>query len=109
MDTTTNKRYTVLRVLAPLAGVGLGVVSAYQLNDNAAWALLLVPSALVAAHGVAALLKRWGVVVVAADSEATARHPAPTAQINPATGMFLSSTGLDGSGQAFGGRPGNRP
>lgn len=105
MDTPITKRYTVLRVLA---AVGIAVVSAYQLNDNAAWTLLLVPSVLVAGHGVAALLKRWGVPVVAADSTAIAHHRAPTAQINPATGMFMSSSGLDGAGQAFGARPGNR-
>ena len=105
MDTPTTKRYTVLRVLA---GGGLAVVSAFQLNDSAAWALLLLPSALVAAHGVAALLQRWGIQVVTDDSGAIARHPASSAQINPATGMFMSSSGLDGAGQAFGARPGNR-
>lgn len=105
---TTANRHPLRRALTALSGAGVAVFAASQLSDNAAWAALLIPSAYLTFQTVFALLKSAGIPVVPLDSADHSAHRVPPAQINPASGMFLSAGGLDGSGQAFGCRTDRR-
>jgi hypothetical protein len=95
------------RPIASLAGLlacaAIAVVSGRQLNSSTWWIIVFVPCLFGVLHCIRRLLNisKTSAAAHALHDDANGRHP-NQGLANPATGLFIGSSGFDATGHAFG-------